>query len=37
MELEGNIEHENSFLTNDCFCGFRFELNSQDGYALRAL
>jgi CheY-like chemotaxis protein len=37
MELEGNIEHENSFLTNDCFCGFRFELNSQDGYPLRAL
>lgn len=28
MDLEGHIDLENSFLTNDCFCGFRFVLES---------
>jgi len=32
MDLEGHIKLENSFLTNDCFCGFRFELNSPNEY-----
>ena len=29
MDLEGQIKLENSLLNNDCFCGFRFELNSN--------
>ncbi|MGB9200253.1 methanogen output domain 1-containing protein [Methanobacterium sp.] len=28
MDLEGHIKLENSLLSNDCFCGFRFELES---------
>jgi hypothetical protein len=28
MEFEGHIKFENSFLTDDCFCGFMFELES---------
>jgi two-component system, response regulator PdtaR len=28
MDLEGRINLENSLLTHDCFCGFRFELES---------
>jgi two-component system, response regulator PdtaR len=28
MDLQGHINLENSFLTNDSFCGFRFELES---------
>ena len=28
MDLKGHINLENSFLTDDCFCGFRFELES---------
>ena len=37
MDLEGHIKLENSFLSNDCFCGFRFELNSQDEHPLEVL
>ncbi len=39
MDLEGHIILENSFLTNDCFCGFRFELESTQPYrnSLKAL
>jgi CheY-like chemotaxis protein len=38
MDLDGNIDLENSFLTDDCFCGFRFELEStQDEPALGVL
>ena len=38
-DLEGHIKLENSFLTNDCFCGFRFELEStqSDQNSLKAL
>ncbi len=28
MDIEGHINLENSFLTDDSFCGFRFELDS---------
>ena len=28
MNLEGQIDLENSFITDGCFCGFRFELES---------
>ena len=39
MDLEGHINLENSFLTNDCFCGFRFVIEStkQDEHPLEVL